>query len=112
MMPTGLLRPGHGVLPVRVGFEAAQGAVTRLSGSWGPNVAGLERCRRMALSSRFPQRADQAAARGLGQRPPLCLVGGGTGRSDTPFPQKFGAAGQKAGAAWGPVMVAHLGGGG
>lgn len=88
------------------------GRVARLGESWGRHVEDLERFRRMALSSRFPQWADQAAARGLGQRPPLCLVGGGTCPSDTPFPQKSGAAGQKAGTAWAPVMVAHLGRGG
>ena len=60
MMPTGLRRSGHGVLSVRVGFEAAQGAVPRLSQSAEQFFAALIR------KKRFP--ADAAISVQCGWR--------------------------------------------
>ena len=50
MMPAGLLRSGPGVLSVRVAFEAAQGAVPRLSQS-AERKLGPERRRSGTVSA-------------------------------------------------------------
>lgn len=124
-MPAGLRRSGHGLLSVRVGFEAGHGAVQRLSHS-AERKLKAERRRSGTVSAHstqlpFPSEGGPSSrswpgpataslsgrSRHLRFRYTLAREIWGSGsESGTPSHRQADSADT------GPVMVAHLGGGG